>query len=254
MADPTPPQLDAFLGGLKQVESGGNYDERNGQGAYQILQSNWPTWAKRYAGYITTDPNASDAPPAVQDEVARGAVTADYYGAGQRDYVKVAEIWNGGEPYPVPNPALGPGATTADYAARVMAAMGAAAPVAASDVGGTSGPVNSGQLTGNDWLTALDNALNPDIGGASLNPFKDASEVGKMVELVGTRISFALVGLVLFGGGLLLAFGRDIFGGTLIGRASQTVADGAEKVTPAHPADSVPVAPDRRIGPEREAA
>lgn len=231
MANPTPPQLDAFLAGLRTVESGsaaGNYTERNGQGAYQILQSNWPTWAKRYAGYITTDPNASDAPPAIQDEVARGAVTADYYGRGGQDWTKVAEIWNGGEPYPVPNPALGPGATTADYAARVLAAMGAAGPQTPTD--STPGTANAPgvTLTGNDWLTALDGALNPDLSsGFSLNPAADLGEVAKTVEMLGVRVTFAALGLVMFGSGLLLAFGRDIFGGSLLGRASRTVADAA---------------------------
>lgn len=240
MANPTPPQLDEFLGALRQIESGGNYAEKNGQGGYQILQSNWPTWALRYAGYRTTDPNASDAPPYIQDEVARGAVTADYYGRGQQDWTKVAEIWNGGEPYPVPNPALGPGATTADYAARVLNAMGdTQGAQAAAAQSGSAGTANASgvSLTGNDWITTLDGLLNPDVsGGFSLNPLKDASEVAKTVELLGVRIGFAMLGIIMFGGGLLLAFGRDIFGGRVaaapvVGGPAETVADAAGTVT-----------------------
>lgn len=124
----TPPGLAIFLAALRWQESGspqGNYTEANGQGAYQIIQSNWPTWARQYAGYNTTDPNASHAPKAVQDKVAAAKVTDYYYGSGERNWRLVARIWNGGSPNPVPNPALGPGATTDDYASSVLRKVGA---------------------------------------------------------------------------------------------------------------------------------
>lgn len=118
-----PPGLQVFLEALRWQESGspaGNYKEGNGQGAYQIIQSNWPTWAAQYAGYHTTDANASDAPKAVQDKVAAGKVTDYFYGAGEKNWRLVARIWNGGSPNAVPNPALGAGATTDTYATEVL--------------------------------------------------------------------------------------------------------------------------------------
>lgn len=118
-----PPNLGVIMAALRWVESGspaGNYTEPNGQGAYQILQSNWPTWAAQYADYHTSDPNASHAPKAVQDRVAAGKLTEYYYGAGEKNWRLVARIWNGGTPTPVPNPALCAGCTTDDYADRVL--------------------------------------------------------------------------------------------------------------------------------------
>ena len=70
-----PPGINRFLFALGQVESGGNYYARNASsgayGKYQIMPSNWPTWAKLYVG-------SSSAPwtPVNQEKVARGKVTA----------------------------------------------------------------------------------------------------------------------------------------------------------------------------------
>ena len=70
-----PPGINRFLYALGQVESGGNYTARNpysgAYGKYQIMPSNWPSWAKLYVG-------SSTAPwtPVNQEKVARGKVTA----------------------------------------------------------------------------------------------------------------------------------------------------------------------------------
>ncbi|HET9345672.1 MAG TPA: hypothetical protein VFO05_08220 [Candidatus Limnocylindrales bacterium] len=70
-----PPGINRFLYALGQVESGGNYYARNpysgAYGKYQIMPSNWPSWAKLYVG-------SSSAPwtPINQEKVARGKVTA----------------------------------------------------------------------------------------------------------------------------------------------------------------------------------
>jgi len=70
-----PPGINRFLYALGQVESGGSYTARNpssgAYGKYQIIPSNWPTWAKLYVG-------SSSAPwtPLNQETVARGKVTA----------------------------------------------------------------------------------------------------------------------------------------------------------------------------------
>jgi hypothetical protein len=72
-----PPGINRFLYALGQVESGGNYYARNpytgAYGKYQIMPSNWPSWAKLYVG-------SSTAPwtPVNQEKVARGKVTALY--------------------------------------------------------------------------------------------------------------------------------------------------------------------------------
>jgi hypothetical protein len=70
-----PPGINRFLYALGQVESGGNYYARNptsgAYGKYQILPSNWPTWAKLYVGSST-----AKWTPANQEAVARGKVTA----------------------------------------------------------------------------------------------------------------------------------------------------------------------------------
>ena len=50
----SPPGLKAFMAAVGQVESGGRYTARNpnsgAYGKYQIMPSNWPSWAGRYLG------------------------------------------------------------------------------------------------------------------------------------------------------------------------------------------------------------
>lgn len=93
---PSPPALAKFMGALRAQESGGNYHEANGDGAYQILASNWPSWAAA-AGYPQwAHGNASSAPPAVQDAVARHQLLGYYYGPAHRSWFAVAQAWNGG--------------------------------------------------------------------------------------------------------------------------------------------------------------
>jgi hypothetical protein len=73
-----PPGLDRFLYALGEIETGGNYDARNSSsgayGKYQILPSNWPTWARLYIDSSTALPT-----PTNQERVARGKVTALYH-------------------------------------------------------------------------------------------------------------------------------------------------------------------------------
>jgi hypothetical protein len=73
-----PPGLDRFLYALGEIESGGNYTARNSvtgaYGKYQIMPSNWPTWARLYIGSSTAPQT-----PANQERVARGKVTALYH-------------------------------------------------------------------------------------------------------------------------------------------------------------------------------
>jgi len=66
-----PPGLSRFMYAMGQVESGGNYYARNASsgayGKYQIMPSNWPSWALRYIGSSSAKPT-----PGNQEIVAAG--------------------------------------------------------------------------------------------------------------------------------------------------------------------------------------
>lgn len=65
-----PGGLDQFMRAIASVESGGRYTARNpssgAYGKYQILPSNWRTWARRYLGNAYAPPT-----PRNQERVAR---------------------------------------------------------------------------------------------------------------------------------------------------------------------------------------
>jgi hypothetical protein len=87
---------------------------------------------------------------------------------------------------------------------------------------GNTGPVS-------DWISTLDGVLNPGFGW---NPLTDTTSV---LKLVFVRGSITGIGLVLIGTGLLLMFGREIFGGAVmaipgVGEVA-TAATAASKVT-----------------------
>lgn len=75
MAAKAPPGLARFMHAVGQVESGGNYRARNpvsgAYGKYQIMPSNWPSWARRYIG----DARAPQT-PRNQERVATGKFTS----------------------------------------------------------------------------------------------------------------------------------------------------------------------------------
>ena len=125
--------VDAFLAAIKQHESGGNYTASNARGgasgAYQYIQSTWSSEAKaagygQYAGMP-----AGQAPPAVQDAVARynalqqfnqygswkGAAEAWYYPAWAGDPTKQNSV---------PVPQAGNKQTIGQYGDAIVAAMG----------------------------------------------------------------------------------------------------------------------------------
>ncbi|MEO5885108.1 MAG: transglycosylase SLT domain-containing protein [Candidatus Limnocylindrales bacterium] len=72
-----PAGLKQFMYAVGKVESGGNYYARNpysgAYGKYQIMPSNWPSWARTYLG----NANAKQT-PANQEKVAAGKFTALY--------------------------------------------------------------------------------------------------------------------------------------------------------------------------------
>jgi len=72
-----PAGLGRFMHAMGEVESGGNYAARNSRsgayGKYQILPSNWPSWASQYLGNGRAKPT-----PTNQDKVAAGKFTSLY--------------------------------------------------------------------------------------------------------------------------------------------------------------------------------
>jgi len=115
--------LDAFMAGVRTVESHGDYRARNpsgASGAYQFLDSTW----NGYGGYA----RAMDAPPAVQDRRAELLMTRYYHRYHRWDLVAVA--WHGG-PGLADRARRDPGLpgrisdghiTTAEFVRRVLAA------------------------------------------------------------------------------------------------------------------------------------
>lgn len=88
-----PPGLGKFMNAIGKVESGGDYRARNKRsgayGKYQIMPSNWPSWAKRYLRDRTAKPT-----PANQERVARGKFKTLY--ASLHSWRRVAYWWLSG--------------------------------------------------------------------------------------------------------------------------------------------------------------
>ncbi len=92
-----PPGLGKFMNAIGHVESGGRYTARNkssgAYGKYQIMPSNWPSWARKYLGN-------SKAPqtPANQEKVAAGKFRGLYKWLGS--WRRVAHWWLTGSSRP----------------------------------------------------------------------------------------------------------------------------------------------------------
>jgi hypothetical protein len=79
-----------------------------------------------------------------------------------------------------------------------------------------------------DWVAAIDKALNPKLDHG-LNLLGDTAGA---LQLVTVRAGVALVGLILVGTGLLVVFGKEIFGGAMLAVPGVGEAAGAvEAVT-----------------------
>lgn len=166
-----PPGLAMFMAATRQQESGsaqGNYREPNGGGAYQIEQSNWPSWARAAGAGSWANVRPSDAPPQVQDAVARYEMTSYYYGAGGQSWRNVARIWNGGSPNPRPNKALGPGATTDTYASQVLDKM-ARLPGGGAQATGPGGPGFTGAPVATDNVECYARTPSLKVAGVGMN-------------------------------------------------------------------------------------
>lgn len=85
-----PPGLQRFMHAIAKVESGGRYAARNSSsgayGKYQIMPSNWPSWAKRYLGSSKARMTAAN-----QDKVAAGKFTTLFHKYGE--WRRVAYWW-----------------------------------------------------------------------------------------------------------------------------------------------------------------
>jgi len=85
-----PPGLARFMYAMGQVESGGDYSARNASsgayGKYQIMPSNWPSWALRYIGSASAKPT-----PVNQEIVAAGKFRSLYRGLDS--WRRVAYWW-----------------------------------------------------------------------------------------------------------------------------------------------------------------
>ncbi|CAN5463340.1 hypothetical protein BH20CHL7_BH20CHL7_03100 [soil metagenome] len=85
-----PAGLSHFMYAVGEVESGGSYTARNpvsgAYGKYQIMPSNWPSWAETYLGdrYATQTPTN-------QEKVAAGKFTSLYWSLGS--WRRVAYWW-----------------------------------------------------------------------------------------------------------------------------------------------------------------
>ena len=128
-----PNGIDAFLGAVKQHESGGNYGAYNAaggaSGAYQYIQSTWSSMA-RDAGFTQyANGPASAAPPDVQDAVAKYNAEQLYKQSGS--WKTAAESWY----YPawaqdpskqnsVPYPSAGNTMTIGGYGDQIVSMMG----------------------------------------------------------------------------------------------------------------------------------
>jgi hypothetical protein len=165
--------MESFLHALAKTESGGRYNARNSTtgayGKYQILPSNWASYAKRWLG----DANAKPTPEN-QDKLAERAF-AHYYKKYDGDWAKMAAAWHAG----VAGSAGGPstwGPKTRHYVATVMARAGSSfnpnAPA------GTSAPAPSGSgSTGGGGAPAAV----PAAKGAATSSSKNGTPVLKVI-------------------------------------------------------------------------
>jgi hypothetical protein len=85
-----PPGLAKFMNAVGRIESGGRYTARNASsgayGKYQIMPSNWPSWARQYLGNANARPT-----PANQEKVAAGKMSSLYRWLGT--WRRVAYWW-----------------------------------------------------------------------------------------------------------------------------------------------------------------
>ena len=114
--------LDQFMSGIAKVESGGRYDARNkttgAYGKYQILPSNWASWARK-AGL----PAGAKPTPANQEKVAQDRFK-HLYRKYNGDYAAMAAEWFAGAGGAAGGDSSRWGPRTRTYVAHVLSAAG----------------------------------------------------------------------------------------------------------------------------------
>ena len=154
-------EVDKFLAAIRQHESGGNYTAFNAaggaSGAYQYIQSTWSSYA-RAAGFAQyANGPASEAPPAVQDAVAKYNAEKLFQDSGS--WKTAAESWY----YPawandptkqndVPYPSAGNTLTIGAYGDLITKQMGVTQP----GPQGVSSPGAPGYGLGHGSASAVD--------------------------------------------------------------------------------------------------
>src|SRR5258707_3578572 len=116
--------IQQVIDGIKQVESGGNYNVVNSigaVGAYQVMKANIPEWTKQALGYSMTWQQFRDDPSA-QDKVAAYKIGNFYHRYGAEG---AASMWFSGQPNPNSTASDG-GNTVRQYVDKVMGAAGSA--------------------------------------------------------------------------------------------------------------------------------
>lgn len=154
-------QVDQFLAAIRTHESGGDYKANSGDGAYGAYQYIPTTWNSeaRAAGYGQyANGRADQAPPAVQDAVARFNATNLYNGNGG-SWEMAARAWY--DPAYINQPNYAPpgnnGLTIGQYGKDIVGLMAAAAPTPPSSPNaGVNSPVGPGLKQGRtdqgvDW-------------------------------------------------------------------------------------------------------
>lgn len=114
--------LNQLLAGIRQVESGGNYNVVNSigaVGAYQVMKANIPSWTKKALGYSVSWQTFRNS-KSIQDKVARVILGGYYkkYGAAG-----AASMWFSGQPNPNSTRSDG-GNTVRQYVNKVLSASG----------------------------------------------------------------------------------------------------------------------------------
>jgi Transglycosylase SLT domain len=136
-----PPGLSRFMYAMGRVESGGNYYARNASsgayGKYQIMPSNWPSWALRYIGSSSAKPT-----PQNQEIVAAGKFRTLY--RGLESWRRVAYWWLTGS-----SQTSGWSTYATNYVSRVMTIYRSApvAPVAPPSTPAPAAVVTSRSVT-----------------------------------------------------------------------------------------------------------
>lgn len=176
----SPPGLSKFMNAVGRIESGGRYTARNATsgayGKYQIMPSNWPSWARQYLGNANARPT-----PANQEKVAAGKMSSLYRWLGS--WRRVAYWWLTGS-----SRSSGWSSYARNYVAKVMRYYAAA--------GGTApSPKAEARRTANERSSAIDytgtwrRAKHGGYGGGAV-AYATAAGASATFTFTGTQVTW----------------------------------------------------------------